>query len=93
MNYETEYRPTTRVGKYVWDIDVEAMGIDELDALLMIVSDMKERREKEQRLMNNFEFAIKTAEKAGYHFYYETPSVSVDLNHALSSGHIKLEEN
>lgn len=92
MNYETEYRPATRVGPYVWDIDVESMGISELDALLMIVSDMKAKREKEQKLLNLFKRALEKAEEAGYHFCYETPSMYVNLNYGFSSGNVKLEE-
>lgn len=92
MNYETEYRPSTRVGQYLWDIDIESMGIDELNALLTIVSDMKEKREKEQKLLNIFKRALEKAEEAGYHFCYETPSVYVNLNYGFSSGNVKLEE-
>ena len=90
--YEIGYRPTTRVGKYLWDIDIESMGIDELDALLMIVSDMKNKREKEQKLLNMFKRTLEKAEEAGYHFCYETPSMYVDLNYGFSSGNVKLEE-
>lgn len=90
--YEIEYRPTTRVGKYLWDIDVASMGIEELGALQIIVSDMKEKREEEQKLLNMFKRILEKAEKAGYHFCYETPSMYADLNYALSSDHIKLEE-
>lgn len=92
MNYETEYRPATRVGPYVWDIDIGSMGIDELDALLMIVSDMKAKREKEQKLLNMFKHTLEKAEEAGYHFCYETPSMYVNLNYGFSSGNVKLEE-
>lgn len=94
MDYETEYRSATRVGPYVWDIDIESMEVDELDALLMIVSDMKAKREKEkkQKLLNELKHTLEKAAEAGYHFYYDNPSTYVNLNYGFSSGHIDLEE-
>ena len=39
---------STRVGPYLWDIDVEAMEIDELRALEQLCRDKRQQKETEQ---------------------------------------------
>ena len=45
---EHEEFNSTRVGPYVWDIDVEAMKIDELRALEQLCRDKRQQKETEQ---------------------------------------------
>ena len=90
--HEIEYHFSTRVGPYLWDIDVESMGLEELEALSTLISDMKVKREKEQRLLENFKRILKKAEEEGYHFVFEDEHNYVDITGSNRLNYIKLNE-
>ena len=90
--HEIECRFSTRVGPYLWDIDVESMELDELEALGTLVSDMKAKREKEQKLLEHLKRVLKKAEEEGYHFVFEDEHNYVDITSSTRLNYIKLDE-
>lgn len=70
MKQEIKETKSTRVGPYVWDIDIDSMGVEELMALKLLCEDkLKVQLGKEYR--NRIIVAIKNALDDGINFSFE----------------------
>lgn len=70
MKQEIKEAKSTRVGPYIWDIDIDAMGLEELMALEMLCHDkQKEQLHKECR--NRLIKAIQNALDNEVNFSFE----------------------
>ncbi len=94
MENTNGYRPSTRIGKYVWDIDLESMDVGELAALTEAAAYFKAKREKEADLMLKLKNTVQAISEAGYHLIYKSDDEDlwIDLNYAHYNGNLQLEE-
>ena len=70
MKQEIKETKSTRVGPYIWDIDIDSMGVEELMALKMLCSDkLNEQLRKEYR--NRLIAVIQNALDNGVNFSFE----------------------
>lgn len=84
---------STRVGRYVWDIDIEAMDSSELKALGDVVEFFRAKREREEEVMTELRQLLELAKQNGYHIGYKDDDIYVDLNEAYKHGHLVLENS
>ena len=70
---------STRVGPYLWDIDVDAMGIEELRALEQLCCDRREQKEKELRYANRLKKLLKEAAEDNIQLIYSNEDCYVNL--------------
>ena len=86
MKQEIKETKSTRVGPYVWDIDIDTMGVEELMALKMLCEDkLKEQLCKEYR--NRIIVAIKNALDDGINFSFEIDGKAFVLTDIINKLH------
>lgn len=73
MKQEIKEAKSTRVGPYIWDIDIDSMGVEELMALKLLCQDkLNEQLRKEYR--NRIIAAIQNALDNGINFSFNADS-------------------
>lgn len=84
----------TRVGPWLWNIDLVGMDDAELDALAGIVEYHQKMRQLKAEAMEQTEATLKQGERDGLHLMYTSDDgdINVDLNVALANGNLYWEE-
>ena len=72
----------TKVGPYLWEIDIKDMELEELEALRLIVSDTIKQRRLEQCYEKKLHDLIDEAQSKGVYFNYSSSSMWVSLTEA-----------
>jgi len=72
----------TKVGPYLWEIDIKDMELEELEALQMIVFDTIKQRKLEQQYEQKLHNLIDEAQSQGVYFNYNSPSIWISLTEA-----------
>lgn len=86
MKQEIKETKSTRVGPYVWDIDIDEMGVEELMALKLLCEDkLKAQLCKEYR--NRIIVAIKNALDDGINFSFEIDGKAFVLTDIINKLH------
>lgn len=69
----------TRVGQYIWDVDIMHMDQDEVTAMADACAYRLEQLAKQRALMRKMQKLLKEAEEAGAYFTYRSGNVWVNL--------------
>ena len=70
---------STRVGPYLWDIDVEAMEIDELKALERLCREKRKQKEAEQLYLNKLNELLEEAAENNVQLYFSDENLYLNL--------------
>ena len=70
---------STRVGPYLWDIDVEAMEIDELRALEQLCHERCEQKKVEQWYQNKLRELLEEAAEDNVQLYFSNENLYLNL--------------
>lgn len=70
---------STRVGPYIWDINVEAMEIDELRALEQLCREKRKQKEAEQMYLNKLVELLAEAAEHNVQLIYSNDEAYLNL--------------
>lgn len=83
---------STRVGPYLWDIDMDSMELDELRALERLAREKRKQKEAEQLYLNRLKELIEEAKENNVQLVYSSDESWINLSATTNMNNLCAQE-